>query len=797
MIKQDIKIGLNRLLRFKAYSLINISGLAIAIASSLVIFSYVYHHFTFDKYISDVENSYRIISRIGDGTYNTNTFASFENYLSDCKEVKSYTRNFIHYRLEDVFIEDRKIEANSAIFANESFLDYFSVNIVEGERKSINLPNTMMLTPDMAKKIFPNKSAIGQIVSLRSFTRNQDSLITYTVSGIIEPLPKTSHLKYEILLSQKGHFEPNIKRLDSRKVYGALTYVKLFPSVDVKEFEKKLTLLPEAKLANTPGPPLSAYNHKLQNVNDIHFTQGLMNEPKTTVSRSFLNTLIMVGVLILVLATINFVIISIARQSFHQKNTFIFRFFGGSKISLINQVIIEIVTSISISFITAFALLSILENNFAKSFFFDNSISLQNPTLWNISIILFLLVNFIVLIFTSIDLLKRNYTLQQTNQVKNIKSAIMLVVFQFAIVIVLIGFATSINLQMGYINNKELGYSNHNVLVIKVPQSNQKVNLLKQELALIPGISNTGTAHHYPGYHLQDMNPIIGGHDFQFKFGYIDYQAIKTLDIKPLKYFTENKENATDVWMINETFYNNLKMYFSDEQIASGNFSEGESQNSEASANKFIVNGVMKDFHYASLHSKVENFAFYIPKPEARNNRFVLARLDNTKINLLISKVEDKLNEIYPGQPVNYSFLDEQLSKEYISEQTLLKLINIFSILSIIIACFGLIGLVIFITERRTKEIGLRKVNGASDFEIIKLLNLNFIKWISIAFLIATPISYYVLITWLQNFAYKITLSWWIFVLAGMITLVIAILTVSWQTFKAARKNPVDVLRYE
>ena len=214
MIKHDIKIGINRLLRFKTYSLINIGGFAVAIASSLVIFLYVYHHLSFDKYVNNGENSYRIISRVGDGAYNTNTYASFGNYLSDCTEIESHTLSYNHHNIEDVYVNDRKIKVNSAIFVNESFLDYFSVKVLEGDIKSINNPNTIMVTPDIAQKLFPNKSAIGQNIFLRSFTKNQDSLIAYSVSGIIEPLPNTSHIKCDMLLSQKGHFAPTVPVLD-------------------------------------------------------------------------------------------------------------------------------------------------------------------------------------------------------------------------------------------------------------------------------------------------------------------------------------------------------------------------------------------------------------------------------------------------------------------------------------------------------------------------------------------------------------------------------------------------------
>ncbi|HKK09776.1 MAG TPA: FtsX-like permease family protein, partial [Bacteroidales bacterium] len=211
----------------------------------------------------------------------------------------------------------------------------------------------------------------------------------------------------------------------------------------------------------------------------------------------------------------------------------------------------------------------------------------------------------------------------------------------------------------------------------------------------------------------------------------------------------------------------------------------------------FTILGVMKDFHYASLHSEIENFAFFFSRPEDRFNRFKLVRIQQSESQEVVSNIERKMAEIYPTQPFNYSFLKTELSHEYASEKTLLKLINIFSVLAILIAGMGLVGLSIFMTERRTKEIGIRKVNGASVHEIVQMLNLVFIRWVGIAFIVATPVSWYVAETWLQNFAYKTELSWWIFILSGIITLCIVLITVSWQTFRVARRNPVDALRYE
>jgi putative ABC transport system permease protein len=408
-----------------------------------------------------------------------------------------------------------------------------------------------------------------------------------------------------------------------------------------------------------------------------------------------------------------------------------------------------------------------------------------------------MLVIVLISVLSSLHLFQNLPVLKEANKHQAMRVAVPLVLFQFVIVIALIGFALIINKQMNFIDNKALGYNSENVIIVKVPQQNKKIDVFKAELLKIPEIISAGTARHYPGYRLQDMNFTSGSNVFPFKFGHSDQDAIETLEIKPLWYYDEAKSEAKGGWLINETFYEHLKSKYSEEQIANSDFPVDGNGSADNSLISFKIMGVMKDFHYASLHSEIENFAFFIPDTETRVIRFVLVRIRQNESGKVISFIEDKLAEIYPGQPVNYSFLDDELNREYASEQLLMKLINTFSVLAIIIAIMGLMGLSIFMTEKRTKEIGIRKVNGASVYELVKMLNIVFIRWVVLAFIIATPFSYYFSQQWLQNFAYSTQPSWWIFFLAGVITLSIVIIAVSWQSFKVARRNPIRALRYE
>jgi len=781
---------------YKAYSAINIGGLGVAMAVSISILLFTYYHFSFDSYITNSENSYRIITRYGSGTYNTNTFTAFDDLMGGYPEVASHTLCYSNHNVHDVFVGDSKIGIKNALFIDGSFMDYFSVEVISGDRKSIEGPNTMMVTPEMALTLFPDSDPLGQTVRLRSFTHNQDSLIAYTITGLVKPLPSASHLVYQALISEKGHFESTSKLLKKRKVFGGICYLKLYPGADIVELETRLQSDLQNTLGSVHGPPLDAFNHRLQPISEIHFTPGLSNELEPTIRRSSLNILLLVGFLIFVIAILNFVIMHIARSTFYRKAILVIRFLGGNKVDLISQTIIEVTISVGLGFIAAILLLMSFKFLLARYFFDNWAIPFKSPEFWLLSASLFIIVIMVVAALSSLSLFRKQTIIGENVQPRGVKAAIPLVIFQFVMVIALTGFAMLVNKQMSFIENKELGYS-ENIILVKIPQSNSKIKIFREELLNEPGVKSTGTANHFPGSKFQDMTFTEGDNSFPFKFGFADEFALRTLNIKPIVYFNDQKENATDGWMINETFYNKLRSVYSDEQIASGSFSGDENSTGDNELSDFVIIGVVKDFHYASLHSDIESFAYFIRGPENRFNRYTLVRFDQNNTADVIDAIQKKMEEIYPGQPVNYSFLNEQLHARYASEQLLLKLINVFSMLAIFVACLGLIGLSIFITEKRSKEIGIRKVNGAKVMEILILLNKDIIRWVLIAFIIATPISYYLWLRWLDNFAYRTNISWWVIILSGLLAISIALITVSWQTYKASRRNPIESLRYE
>lgn len=796
MILTSIRLSTKRLWSFKLYSSISIMGLSLAMAIALAIFSYTSHHASYDSFLENGENAYRIVSRLGDGNYNTSTFAALQDVIEEDVNVISSTTCHTYHSIEELDVEGEKHKIEHAIFINSSFLDFYSIPLILGDQRSIDEPNMVFLTQKMADRVFPHESAIGRQVFVRSFSTHQDSLIAYTVGGIVEEMPMNSHLSYEVLFSQLGHFSPTVEAIKSRKVFAAAIYLKLREGTDIEAFESALIESAEVHLKNAQGPPVDAFNHHLQPILDIHFTAGLTGEMKPTVRKPSHQVLIIIGYLILALAILNFVIMHIAKASFYRKANFMMRLMGAFKNQILFQTFSEIFISVLVSLILAIYLLASFQGLFGAAYFGDFKISFFSFNFISLCLLSLLLLSLIISLIASSDLVKKESLLSEIKLNSKRKFAVILLIFQFTAVIALIGFTLLINKQIDYIQNKDLGYHSEQVLVIKVPQNNERVNILKQELKNDKAVMSAALVRHYPGYRLQDMTFSNAENSFPFKFGFIEAEALQTLDIPVIQYFHPDKKKAKGGWYINETFYHQLQQKYSEEQISSSQFPLDE--NIEASGEQeFIILGVINDFHYASLHHSIESFAFHIPGEEGMRYRMILLRFLHNETHRVIELVEQKLSEVFPGQPVRYHFLQEEVQEQYESESVLLKLINTFSFLSILIACFGLIGLSVFISEQRTKEIGIRKVNGASITEVLLLLLKDVVIWIAVSFVLATPLSYFAMRKWLESFAYKTDISWWIFLLSAAIALMIALITVSWQTFKAARRNPIDALRYE
>jgi len=367
-----------------------------------------------------------------------------------------------------------------------------------------------------------------------------------------------------------------------------------------------------------------------------------------------------------------------------------------------------------------------------------------------------------------------------------------LTVIQFAIVIILLGFSMVIEKQISYMDQKDLGFSEKNVFVVRIPSEQPRGSLLVEEMEGQAGVISASTAHLHPGDIFMSMEYTLSGQNYPFSFRMVGPGAPETLEIELLERFGAPEGPLQD-WIINETFYKHLLQDYSREDIATGTYNL-EEEDSDESRSLFRIGGVMEDFHYSSLHNMVGNFAFVIRDPERMYNRWLMIRFAEGQTDHVLQAINHMMDTHFHGKALDYFLLEDKLDEEYTASGSLSTIVRLFTILAILIALAGLYGLALFITRRRSKEIGIRKIHGAGTRQIIGMLNLGFLKWIGLAFIIACPLTLWALQKWLVNFAYRTALPWWIFVLPGLVVACIAMLAISWQTNAAARSNPVQAL---
>jgi putative ABC transport system permease protein len=789
MLINHLKSGYRNLTRSSTFALVNIVGMTIAIATCLLLFMYVQREYSFDRHFGDSHKTYRIISRVADGVFYTQTFACYADALLNVPEVESVT-SFLTIPNGVIDFEGEIAMTENIAVVDSNFIEFFSLPMVAGNIDDITRPNVIFLTPKMVATLFGDKDPIGQSVYFRAYG---DSIGHYTIRGIISTPPNESHLTFDMIVSQQGDMLERYNRHKSMKVFANRVYVKLHNNANKLQLEESLHSLAEPYIGTSQGPPLDAFETKLQPIQDIHFTPGLNLEQKEGTPKYAVTILLSIGVIILLVAIINFINLYIANAQTRLKRAGIIKIHGANLGGMILAVLPEILLMMLISLTLATAILVVI------SLYFSTLFKDWAFTPWSIEYLFWAISLILVIVITSTIVSSYYYSRKSALQLLSsgnnrnsgsISKSAGLIVGQFVVVIILIGATILINKQLKFMNSRNLGYRIENVIVASFPSHRMDVNVICNELQRIPGVISASTALHHPTHPFQSYNFLSANSiDIPFSSRWIDKETLETLDINIIHRFT-NIENG---WVINKTFYNNLLLHFSEDDIASSNFSTLQSEQ-DNSRQPFIVAAVVDDFHYASLHSPIENFAFNIISPVGR---FLMISYHPSQRQNVISEVNATMKKLFPNLPFDYFFLDESVNSAYHSEKQLGVLIRLFSIIGIAIATMGLFGLSLMMSQRRIKEIGIRKVNGAKIWEVMLMLNKDFVKWVVIAFVIATPIAYYAMNRWLQNFAYKTEISWWIFALAGLLALGIALLTVSWQSWRAARRNPVEALRYE
>ncbi|WP_291857743.1 ABC transporter permease [Marinilabilia sp.] len=784
----NLKLAIRHLLKDKFFVTVNLVGLTIAMAVALVIFAFVRYHNSFDRHVGGFDRTYRIISRIDNGTFWASTFSAFDKALKDQPEIETYTTFYKNDEQFDLLAREKQVRITDPVYGDSRFLKFFKINLKSGDVSSIEEPNTVLLSESTSRNLFGDENPVGKMVQVKYNVQEEAQNRNCRVGGVWEENQENSHLKYDLIFSKFGHYEQTLNQIDRMKVYGAYVFLTLYDNTDVEALTGRFNSLLKPLIGDAQGPPLEAFESRLQPLREVHFSPGMIRDISVAVRQSHLNILLIVGLLLFMTALFNFLVMDVTIRESNQKQSRIMQIMGSSRsrIWLYHLWRVKILVLIG-AFLAIMIIL--FSSGLISDFFVGWTVDFGNAAFWGHVLVLSVL----VILVAGVSDLRNVFKREKALSTDGMKSLFPLLLFQFAIVAGLIAFGLLLNKQIDFIRDKDLGYNPENVAIIRVSgPRNEKIKVLKEEVLKIPGVEHAATAQHYPGFRLQDLNLETDNQNIPFKFAMVGPDVMKTLDIKVKDTFNSNKDFSI---LINESFYNTLRQSYSHEDIVSGNFPGADSDSPEKI--DFFVSGVVEDFHYNSLYSEVGNFAFFVQGLTDTFHRFLLVKYDDGKEQQVMEGIGKAFASIYPGPTFEPIFLDEQLRLQYESEERLLSVTGWFAILTVLIAVTGLFAYSGYSVRRRTKEIGIRKVNGALVSQVVWLLNKGLLRWVAISFFLAVPFTLWGMTEWLKNFAYHTSVSWWIFFLTGLIVFAIAVFTVSWNSWRAAIRNPVEALRDE
>ena len=797
MIKNYFKIAFANLMRNKFYSLINIVGLAIGITACILIMLYVQSELSYDTFHKKADRIYRVNldAVINGDAFNSPVTCSplakaMQNEIPEVEEaVRLVNQQPVIRHNNDVFNENRWF------FADANFFKIFSTSFIEGNpENALSQPNSVVLTETTAKRYFGEDNPIGQFIT---WENNGD----YQVTGVIKDYPENSHIKPDFLASIKGQDIDNNFNWISNELYN---YILVKDGYTKQDVDAKLEGLGEKYV----GPAIKQafgvsfeklksqglkYKWYAQPLGGIHFKREVMQGIGPLGNKSYMQIFSIIALFILVIACINYMNMSTARSANRAKEVGIKKTFGSSRNSLILQFLSESVLVTLLALVLALFLIKLLLPEFNNLIdkqlvfnYFNNfkTIPLMLAFGIGIGMIAGSYPAFFLSSYSPVKVIKGIHKSEGGSaRLRN-----GLVIFQLVVTIALFSGSFFISKQLSFLQNKDLGFNKENLLIIdKANDLGNQLSSFKNELlaqpsilkitnsSLIPGRSYTNNPYFH--HTVEDSKLVITARS--------DRDFIKTyqIELKEGRFFEEDKQFDDKSVVINETTVKQLNI---EDPIGKKIYMGTKTED-----NSLTIIGVMKDFNCQSLHERMSPLVL----TNGSGNYLSVRISGDIQQNLKI--IEQTWDKFAKGQILDYVFFDEDFGRLYKSEVRTRKIVSIFSALAILIACLGLLALAAFVAEQRTKEIGIRKVNGAKIREILLSLNRNFIKWVAIAFVIATPIAYYTMNNWLENFAYKTTLSWWVFALAGVAALFVSMLTVTWISWKAATRNPVEALRYE
>ncbi|MFT3705408.1 MAG: ABC transporter permease [Agriterribacter sp.] len=813
MIRNYLKVAIRNLWRNKTFSFINIIGLATGVACFILIALYVVDELSYDRYNKNAANIYRINADIKFGGAETRyPFSSDmmgQTFKKDYPEVADYTRIYNSNGSKLVKKGTQFITEIHVAHADSTLFNVFTLPAIEGNTATaLNEPNTVVITEATAQKYFGTSNAVGKIVET-----SENGKTLYKVTAVIKNIPSNSHFNFDFLFSMK-----NVDyKWGQYLSHNFHTYLLLKPGTDVKAFEKhsfkdyvEKYVLPEAKnaLSISSMDEFAKSGNKLEYsltpLLDLHLYSDRPFELSTGGNIQYVYIFSIVAIFILLIACVNFTNLTTARSANRAKEVGIRKVLGTERKNLMVQFLSEsavmAVLSTMLALLIVWLVLPLFNNVADKHMHFANLLS---PLFIALIVLLPFIVGlmagsypaFFLSSFRPIEVLKGKLKTGSSNG--GLRSG--LVVFQFVTSIVLIVGTFIVYKQLHYIQTKNIGYNKEQVLLIDNAYSLQnnidayKETMLKQTGVISGTISGFLPIPSNRSDNIFSRTPVMDvKNGFSMQEWRVDYDYIKTLGMQLVAGRNFSKDFGADslAVIINETTAKD--MGYTD-PIGKPLYTLADFSSGSNAVKAYTIIGVVKDFHFESLKRDITKLGLFLSPSWG----MVSFKINAANASQIIKAAEKEWKAQVPAMPFSYKFLDAEFNNLYNGEQRVGKIAITFSILAILIACLGLFGLAAFIAEQRTKEIGIRKVLGASVGNVVTMLSKDFLKLVLIASVIAFPLAWWAMHAWLRDFAYRVDIGWWIFMVAGLIAAGIALITVSFQAIKAALANPVKSLRTE
>ena len=804
MFRNYLKVALRNLIKHKVFSFINIFGLALGITVFLLIIQYVTFENSYDSFNKNADRIYRV--------RNDRIYSDKHDKSAGCPPAlaptlkKEFPEVIESARLrgtDAIFIDvNKKISENleKIYYTEPSFLKIFSFPLLNGSTESaLEEPYTVIISKSISLRYFGSENPINKVITLINEYGKQD----YRVTGVFKDVPQNSHVKFNMLISYKSLIAKNNQAEFYWGWNAFSTYILLAPNTDPKALEAKFPAMIE-KYKNYGDSYRREY--LLQSLKSIHLNSNLRYEPEVNGNGETVKFLSIIALFVLILAWVNYMNLSTCRSLMRAKEVGVRKVLGSNRFQLIKQFITE---SFALNIIAI--ILAVIFDVIALPYFNQMTGKPLSADLlknnWFIflamiaggSLLSCLYPAFVISSFNPLFVFK----MKSGHTPKGFDLRKFLVIFQFAVSIILISFTIIIYKQLSFMRNKDIGVNIDQTLILNAPVGGgntiSEATNLRDALLTISGIKTASVSASIPG---KDYSNACSG---VRKYGSNPDEGTQGLFIE----MDENYFKLFGVPLIAGRNFTrdsrfNKEIILNEEAVKVYGF-----KNPEDAINKKLIFdgfsglimeivGVTKNYHQLSLKSALQPIIFNpINASDVNLAKYFSVKIDGQNIGHTITQIKEQWDKIFPNQPFEYNFLDEIFNSQYKADQQFGEVFSLFSFLAIVISCLGLFGLASFTNLQRTKEIGIRKVVGASLQNILVMLVKDFTKWVLISNIIAWPIAYYLMHKWLQDFAYRIDISWWVFVLSGGIALIIALATVSVHTIKATIANPIEALRYE